>query len=71
MEYTIIRVYKVPASSQVEATDRFMKARELGVTRDYLVRDYVRGPTESGIRTTGRVRLASWWTLVRQQLLGR
>ncbi|MFF7080144.1 hypothetical protein [Streptomyces lavendulae] len=71
MEYTIIRVYKVPASSQVQATDRFMQARELGVERDYLVRDYVKGATENGVRTAGRVRPVSWWALVRQQLFGR
>ncbi|KPI32446.1 hypothetical protein OV450_6954 [Actinobacteria bacterium OV450] len=70
MEYTIIRVYRVPGLSQVEATDRFVEARELGVERDYLVRDYVRGP--QGERKGMSVRsAASWWTLVRRQLLGR
>lgn len=70
MEYTIIRVYKVPAGSQVEANDRFMKARELGVERDYLVRDYVKGPV-GDIRSLRIVRPVSWWALVRRQILGR
>jgi hypothetical protein len=68
MEYTIIRVYRVPADIQQEATDRFLEARELGVERDYHVRDLVK--TEAG-RFTAVPRHRSWWELVRRQLLGR
>lgn len=68
MEYTIIRVYRVPADTQQEATDRFLEARELGVERDYHVRDVVK--TEEG-RSQVMPRRRSWWELVKRQLLGR
>ncbi|MEU6064067.1 hypothetical protein ABZ864_06060 [Streptomyces sp. NPDC047082] len=70
MEYTIIRVYRVPAGSQVQATNRFMEAVELGVEHDYLVRDYVKGPVGETNRISP-LRSVSWWALVRRQLLGR
>ncbi|MFI1297283.1 hypothetical protein [Streptomyces noursei] len=71
MEYTIIRVYRVPASSQIEATDRFMEAGELGVERDYLVRAYVKGPVGEPAVARGSVsQVRSWWVLVKRQLLG-
>ncbi|MFD3473040.1 hypothetical protein ACFWWM_43385 [Streptomyces sp. NPDC058682] len=68
MEYTIIRVYRVVASSQSEATDRLMEAFEKGVQRDYLARDIVKGPTDVRTAVT---RPMSWWALARRQILGR
>ncbi|WP_369362998.1 hypothetical protein AB5L52_06810 [Streptomyces sp. CG4] len=70
MEYTIIRVYRVPAESQVQATNRFMEALELGVEHDYLVRDYVKGPVGETKQVLS-LRRVSWWVLIRRQLLGR
>lgn len=67
MEYTIIRVYRVAASSQSEATDRLMEAFEKGVQRDYLARDIVKGPTGAPAAVA---RPMSWWALVRRQILG-
>ncbi len=67
MQYTIIRIYQVPGATQREATDRFLQARELGVERDFHVRDYVKGPTGG---TERRPEPRSWWELVRRQLLG-
>ncbi|MFF7408629.1 hypothetical protein [Streptomyces lydicus] len=69
MEYRIIRVYRVAAGSQVEATDRFMQARELGVECDYHVRDIVKGEPVGVSRPVARP--VSWWVLVKRQLLGR
>lgn len=67
MQYTIIRIYQVPASTQHEATDRFQEAVRLGVERDFHVRDYVRGEREAARRDVPR---PSWWTLIRRQLVG-
>ncbi|MER6316240.1 hypothetical protein ABT237_21015 [Streptomyces sp. NPDC001581] len=69
MEYTIIRVYRVAASSQAEATDRLMEAFEKGVQRDYLARDIVKGPTDAQAAVVHRP--VSWWALARRQVLGR
>ena len=68
MEYTIIRVYRVPADTQREATDRFMEARELGVEADFHVRDLVKA---EGSRF-GRLprKQMTWWQAVKRQLLG-
>lgn len=68
MEYTIIRVYRVPGATQREATDRFMEAREFGVERDFHVRDLVKPPVG---RFQAMLKRTSWWDLVRRQLLGR
>ncbi|MFC9883142.1 hypothetical protein ACFVJW_26650 [Streptomyces libani] len=68
MEYRIIRVYRVAAGSQAEATDRFMEALEMRVERDYHVRDIVKGESVGDSRPAVPV---SWWVLVKRQLLGR
>ncbi|MFD5620834.1 hypothetical protein [Streptomyces yangpuensis] len=68
MEYTIIRVYRVVASSQYEATDRLMEAFEKGVQRDYYVKDIVKGPPDAPAAVA---RPMSWWALARRQILGR
>ncbi len=44
--YRIIRVYDVPAETQIEATDRMMEAILLHVERDYHVMDYVNTPDD-------------------------
>ncbi len=68
--YTIIRVYEVPADNRIEATDRMMEALELHVEKDFHVKDVIREPdAREGIRIT-LTPPPSWWTLIRQQLLG-
>ena len=45
--YKIMRIYEVPAESQIEATERMMEALMLHVERDYHVRDYVKAPEDA------------------------
>jgi hypothetical protein len=45
--YRIIRIYEVPAESQLEATERIMEALVLHVERDFHVRDYVKTPEDT------------------------
>ncbi len=45
--YRIIRIYDVPADSQIQATDRMMEAILLHVERDYHVMDYVKTPDDT------------------------
>jgi hypothetical protein len=67
--YTIIRVYEIPASSRIEATERMLEALMLKSERDFHVRDYIREPGEA----TGKgkpvdLRPTGWLTLIREQL---
>lgn len=74
MQYTIIRVYVVPGDTQQQAQDRFREAVELGVERDFHVRDYCRrrAPEQqpSGKRPH-YLGARSWLVLIQQQLFGR
>ena len=45
--YKIMRIYEVPAGSQIEATNRMMEALVLHVERDYHVMDYVKAPEDA------------------------
>ena len=45
--YKIMRIYEVPAGSQIEATNRMMEALVLHVERDYHVIDYVKAPEDA------------------------
>ena len=45
--YKIMRIYEVPAESQIEATNRMMEALVLHVERDYHVTDYVKSPEDA------------------------
>jgi hypothetical protein len=45
--YKIMRIYEVPAESQIEATNRMMEALMLHVERDYHVTDYVKSPEDA------------------------
>ena len=71
--YTIIRVYEVPASNRIEATDRMMEALALHVERDFHVKDIIREPGAK----PGQGKLVSlqppagWLTLLKQQLTGK
>jgi hypothetical protein len=45
--YKIMRIYEVPAESQLEATNRMMEALVLHVERDFHVIDYVKTPEDA------------------------
>jgi hypothetical protein len=71
--YKIVRVYIVPGRVQIQATERFRRAIELGVEKDFHTTDYVRLEDEPSGRGV-RVSLApskGWLELVVDQLLGR
>jgi hypothetical protein len=71
--YTIIRIYKVPAKDQVEATNRMMEALALNVERDYHDRDIIREP-DAQPGTGVKISLdppRGWGTILLDQLLGR
>ena len=45
--YKIMRIYEVPAETQIQATNRMMEALMLHVERDYHVIDYVKTPEDA------------------------
>ena len=70
--WTIIRVYEVPADTQIQATDRMLEALVLGVERDFHVKDILRAP-EATPGTGVTVSLApprGWLSILREQLVG-
>ena len=71
--YKIIRIYHVPASSRIEATDRMMEALAFRVERDYHVMDYIKSPQdEKGKGTKVDLRPPKgFMTALLDQLLGR
>lgn len=72
-QYTIIRVYKVPAENRIQATDRMMEALEFHTEKDYHANDYIREPGEKPGQGKS-VKLeppAGWWTLFLRQLFGK
>ena len=71
--YTIIRVYEVPASNRIEATDRMMEALALHVERDFHVKDIIRDPgAKPGQgKPVSLLPPAGWMTLLKRQLTGK
>ena len=71
--YTIIRVYEVPASNRIEATDRMMEALALHVERDFHVKDIIRDPgAKPGQgKQISLLPPAGWMTLLKRQLTGK
>jgi hypothetical protein len=70
--YTIIRIYKIPARNQIEATNRMMEALTLHVERDYHDRDIIREP-DAKPGTGVRIELTppkGWGAILLDQLLG-
>ena len=75
--YRIMRIYDVPAESQIEATNRMMDALVLQVEREFHVVDYVKAPEDA--KGKGRkidlTPPTGWLSLLLQelaaQLLGR
>ena len=70
--WTIIRVYEVPADTQIQATDRMLEALMLGVEKDYHVKDIIRAPEgKPGSGVTVRLEPPrGWLSILREQLLG-
>ena len=71
--YTIIRVYEVPASNRIEATDRMMEALALHVERDFHVKDIIREPdAKPGQgKPVSLLPPAGWLTRLKRQLTGK
>ena len=71
--YTIIRVYEVPASNRIEATDRMMEALALHVERDFHVKDIIRDPgAKPGQGKPVSLKPpAGWLSLIARQLAGK
>jgi hypothetical protein len=71
--FTIFRIYEVPGRNRYEATDRLMRAIELGVEKDYHVADVVRLTGDP--RGRGHVvRLGpfkGWFGTLLEQIVGR
>jgi len=71
--YKIVRIYIVPGRDQIQATDRFRRAIELGVEKDFHTTDYVRLEDEPSGRGM-QISLAppkGWLELLADQLFGR
>ncbi len=68
--YTIIRIYKVPAETRYQATDRMLEALVLHVEKDYHVKDIIREPGDKpGQGKAVVLRPAKGWiTLLKEQL---
>ena len=69
----VVRIYEIPAMSQIEATNTLMEAMILGVEEDYHVVDMIRSPEHAAGKAV-KVDLRppkGWFTLVLDQVLGR
>ncbi len=70
--WTIIRVYEVPADTQLQATDRMLEALMLGAEKDFHVKDIIRAPEAkpgTGVKVSLEPR-RGWLSILREQLLG-
>jgi hypothetical protein len=71
--FTIIRVYKVPAYTKQQATDRMLEALVSHMERDFHVKDIIREPGAKPGQGN-QVQLvppAGWLTLIMRQLTGK
>jgi hypothetical protein len=67
--YTIIRVYEVPAESQVQATDRMLEAIVLHTEKDYHRKDIIREPGDKpGQGKPINLHPSGWLAAIRDQL---
>jgi hypothetical protein len=75
--FTIMRIYEVPADDRIEATDRMLEALELGVEKQYHVRDVVKKTDDDTsyfkpVDLTPTVKQpARWGTIFKRQLTGK
>ncbi len=68
--YTIIRVYEIPADSQVQAADRMLEAIVLHTEKDYHRKDIIREPgSKPGEGKPVVLQPApGWMAIIREQL---
>jgi hypothetical protein len=73
MLYTIIRIYKIPAESQYQATDRMMEALAVHAEKDFHIKDIIRDPgAKPGQGKAVDLKPPpGWMTLLKQQLSGK
>lgn len=71
--YKIMRIYEVPAETQIEATNRMLEAIVLHTERDYHAIDYVKAPADpDGKGHKVDLKLPTGWlTLLGEQLFGK
>ena len=71
--FKIMRIYQIPAASQLEATERMMEALTLRVEKDYHVMDYIKSPDDpKGKGSKVNLVLPKGWVKpFLDQLLGR
>jgi hypothetical protein len=71
--FRIIRIYEIPATNRIEATDRMLEALELGTEKDYHVTDLVREHGDKPVQSQP-VDLrppAKWGTIFKRQISGK
>jgi hypothetical protein len=71
--FRIIRIYEIPATSRIEATDRMLEALELHTEEDYHVTDLVRehGAHPAKSQPVNLRPPAKWGTIFKRQLIGK
>jgi hypothetical protein len=71
--YTIIRIYEVPAQTRQQATDRMLEALLMHVEKDFHVKDIIRDPgAKPGQGKTVELKPPiGWLSLLMQQLTGK
>jgi hypothetical protein len=71
--FRIIRIYEIPATNRIEATDRMLEALELHTEEDHHVTDLVREHGEKPAQSYP-VDLrppAKWGTIFKRQITGK
>ena len=68
--YLILRVYRVPATNQYQATNRMMEALELKVEKHFHVVDIIRAPGAKSGEVLDLQPPPGWKTLFRKQRTG-
>jgi hypothetical protein len=71
--FRIIRIYEIPATNLIEATDRMLEALELGTEEDYHVTDLVRehGEKPAHSHPVDLRPPARWGTIFKRQITGK
>jgi hypothetical protein len=80
--FRIIRIYEIPATSRIEATDRMLEALELHTEEDYHVTDLVQEhgahPAKSPVNLRSLLESeprsrtpAKWGTIFKRQVTGK
>jgi hypothetical protein len=71
--FRIIRIYEIPATNRIEATDWMLEALELGTEEDYHVTDLVRehGANPAKSEPVDLRPPAKWGTIFKRQITGK